>query len=254
MSAYNNTSPYAYYLDLLGKWPTGLGLASQWLIYFDFSSVNALNQNVLTQLLDKESALGNAGWKYSNDSIKYLLDGRLQYSIGNMTGCVFARQVTLPSESIAAGNEGLSYGGYQAPATAGNREKYKKLSVTFLETNASFLDLIIRPWTILVGYNGLVARSTNSQKNIKCRFADVVMFAKTGVGNQMGIRKLYRFYNLAPVSIEGEEYSYMQEGMKYSNVSFVYDGYFVQDGQTQSLLNLNNNFFTFDNLLASGAS
>lgn len=251
MSAYNNTSPYAYYLDLLGKWPTGLGLASQWLIYFDFTSVNALNQNFLTQLTDKESALGSEGWKYSNSVTKYLLDGRLQYNIGNMTGCVFARQVSLPSENVNAGNEGLSYGGYQAPATAGNREKYKKLTVTFLETNASFLDLILRPWTVLVGYNGLVARSSNSPKSVKCRFADVVMFAKTGVGNQMGIRKIYRFYNLAPVSIDGEEYSYMSEGMKYSNVSFAYDGYFVQDGQSSSLLNLNNVFYTYDNLLGA---
>lgn len=58
----------------------------------------------------------------------------------------------------------MDYGGYQAPATIGNREKYKKLTVTFLETNASFLDLILRPWIVMVGYNGLVARSENSPK------------------------------------------------------------------------------------------
>jgi hypothetical protein len=252
MSNYNNASPYAAYLQMLGRWPTNVALASQWFIYFDFSSVKALQGNLQTQLSNKESAFGNYGWRYSDNVTRYLLDGQLQYSFQNLMGCVFARQVDLPSENIIAGNEGLDYGGYMAPATTGNREKYKKLSVTFLENNASFLDLVIRPWTILVGYNGLVARAPNSEKNVKCRFADVVMLAKTGAGNQMGIRKAYRFYNIAPVAIDGEEYSYMADGMKYSKVSFVYDGYFVQDGNTAQYLNLNNSFLSYDGLLGGG--
>jgi hypothetical protein len=47
------------------------------------------------------------------------------------------------------------------------------------------------------------------------------------------------------------EYSYMSEGMKYSNVSFVYDGYFVQDGNSSQLISpppdplaIYNNLFT----------
>ncbi len=250
MSNIRNSNPYSYYVDLLGRWPTNLALASQWFIYFDFSSVNALQSNLQNQLVQRESALGNNGWNYQSNVTKYLLDGGLQYAAENLTGCVFARQVDLPSENVEAGNVGLEYGGYLPPATASAREKYKKLSVTFLETNASFLDLIIRPWTVLVGYNGLVARADNSPKKVKCRFADVVLLAKTGAGNPMSVRKVFRFYNLAPVSIDGEEYSYMIDGMKYSSVSFVYDGYVVQDANTPNLLNLSNNFLSFDNLLS----
>ena len=236
------SSPYEHYLTLLGRWPTNLALASQWLVYFDFSSVNCLQGNLQNLLRDKENALGSNGWTLTDTVKKYLLDGGLQYSSNNLTGCVFSRQVNLPNESINAGNVGLDYGGYQAPATIGNREKYKKLTVTFLETNASFLDLILRPWIVMVGYNGLVARSENSPKNVKCNHADVLMYAKTGVGNRMQVRKAYRFYNLAPVSIEGEEYSYMTEGMKYSNVSFVYDGYCVLDANTPDLISSDNSF------------
>jgi hypothetical protein len=233
-------SPYSYYLSLLGKWSTNVALASQWFVYFDFSSVNALNSDLTYQLRNRESTYGSGGWSISNNSVNYLLDGGLQYSDQNMTGCVFARQVTLPSEKITAGNDGLDYGGFQAPATASSRQKYGTLNVTFLETNASFLDLIIRPWTVLVGYNGLVARDKNSSKAVKCRFADVVMLAKSGANKPMVIRKLYRFYNLAPVSIESEEYSYTQDGLKYSNVSFVYDGYLVQDVDTGKMIATDN--------------
>jgi hypothetical protein len=65
------------------------------------------------------------------------------------------------------------------------------------------------------------------------------MLAKTGAGNRPGIRKIYRFQNIAPVSIDGETYSYMQDGLKYSDVSFVYDSYFVLDADTPDLINLN---------------
>lgn len=232
-------SAYNYYLHLLGKWPTNIALASQWFIYFDLSSVNALNSGLQNQMRFWENSMGRSGWTYSNNVTKYLLDGNLHYRSENLTGCVFSNQVKLPSENIIAGNDGLTHGGFLPPAVASNRKPYTPLSVNFLETNASFLDFIIRPWVVLVGYNGLVARSNDSPKRVKCNYADVVMLAKTGAGNRPGIRKIYRFQNIAPVSIDGETYSYLQDGLKYSDVSFVYDSYFVLDADTPDLISLN---------------
>jgi hypothetical protein len=233
--SYSDQSPFSYYLDLLGSWPTGLALASQWLIYFDFSNVNGLFNNLQSNLRKQEIG---AEWSFNSDVTKYLLDGKMQSSVDNMMGCVFAREVQLPGESVSAGNEGLDYGGFQAPATANNRTKYEPFGVTMLETNASFLDLIIRPWVISVGYNGLIARNPNSEKNVKCNFADVVMYAKAGAYNPMQIRKVYRFYNLAPISLPGESYSYMEEGLKYGAVKFVYDRYAILDANTGNMLAL----------------
>lgn len=231
-------SPYNYYLHLLGKWPTNIALASQWFVYFDLSSVNALNSSIESKIRYWESSMGNNGWTYSDNVTKYLLDGNLHYRDENLTGCVFSNEVKLPPESITAGNDGLTHGGFLPPAVASNRKPYSPLTVNFLETNASFLDFIIRPWIILVGYSGLVARSSNSPKAVKCNYADVVMLAKTGSGERQGIRKIFRFYNIAPTSIDGETYSYMQDGLKYSSVSFVYDSYFVLDADTPDMINL----------------
>jgi hypothetical protein len=228
-------SPFSYYLELLGKWPTGIALASQWFVYFDFSSVNALMYNLQNVLANNE--IGSE-WNYNTEATKYLLDGSLQYATNNLMGCVFARQVTLPSETINASHQGLEYGGFQAPATSNGREKYGKLGITMLETNASFLDLILRPWAIAVGYNGLVARPKDSVKYVKSNRVDVVMLAKTGAYSPMGIRKIYRFYNVAPIMIPNEEYSYMEEGLRTSNVEFVYDKYAVSDGNTGQFISL----------------
>ena len=64
------------------------------------------------------------------------------------------------------------------------------------------------------------------------------MLAKTGAYSPMGIRKIYRFYNVAPIMIPNEEYSYMEEGLRTSNVEFIYDRYAVSDGNTGQFISL----------------
>jgi hypothetical protein len=230
----SNTSPYEYYLNLLGKWPTNIALVSQWIAFFDFSSVNSLVSNFQNIL----NAYETSGWSYNTDVSKYLIDGKLQNTTQQMMGCVFAREVQLPGETIDVGNQGLSYAGFLPPATAGARTTYQPLTLTLLETNASFLDLIIRPWIISVGYNGLVARKPDSNFYVKSNELNVLMYAKAGPNNPMQIRKQYTFYNVAPISIDGETYSYNEEGLRYANVKFAYDRYTINDGQTGNLINL----------------
>jgi hypothetical protein len=226
-------SPYEYYLELLGQWPTSIALASQWMVHIHFNNVNSLFSNIQQKLIEKEQS----DWQYNGAVTKLLIDGGLQARTDNMMGCVFARQVVLPSENVDAGNLGLDYGAYLPPAVAGKRGTYDPLSITLLETNASFLDFIIRPWIMMVGYNGLIARSTSSDKNVKAMI-DVVMYGKTGYGYPMGIRKIFRFYNAAPIAMGGETYSYNEEGLRYSDVKFVYDKYAVSDGNSGTFIYL----------------
>jgi hypothetical protein len=230
-------SPYSYYLELLGEWPTSLGLASQWFISFNLDPLkrNKLFSNFSSRLnvLEQQS-----DWNLSNDGALYLTSDRVHHSETSLMGCIFAKQVVLPEETISISKGGLTYGGYQAPTVASNRQTHQNLSVTMLETNASFLDLVIRPWILSVGYYGLVARDKRSPKRVKIDNVDVVMLAKAGKYNKMQIRKVYRFYNVAPISIEGETYSYAEDGLKYSNVSFCYDNYSISDASTRFLLDL----------------
>jgi hypothetical protein len=54
----------------------------------------------------------------------------------------------------------------------------------------------------------------------------------------MGIRKIYHFENVAPIGIEGETYSYTEEGLRYGNVKFIYDRYYVTDGDSRNYITL----------------
>jgi hypothetical protein len=229
-------SPYNFYLDILSRWPSTIALASQWFVYFDLGTVNALQADLASAVRNYDAGGSSGSWEISQTTINQLLRPDFQIATENLVGCVFARQVQTPTENIVAANQGLSYGGYQAPATVSSRSPYQKLTVVFTETNASFIDLVLRPWSIMVGYNGLVARTANSPKNIKCRFADIISLGKTGAGSPMAIRKVFRFYNLAPISVQGITNSYASEGLMYTSVDFVYDRYSILDAQSPQLM------------------
>lgn len=232
INTFGYASTYDYYLALLGTWPTNLAMASQWFLQFtSLGDVAPLANNFSNLLNNYEN---NAGWNYDPNTANSLMSQTFQYT-GNI-GCAWAREVDLPGETINATHEGLQYGGYQAPATANTRAAYKNLSITMLETNASFIDLILRPWAISVGYNGLVARDKSSPKYVKCGQLDVVMLAKTGYGSPMAPRKVYSFSNVAPISIPTESYSYMEDGLRTSPIDFIYDSYWVSDAATGSLI------------------
>jgi len=228
-------SPYEFYLDLLGEWATGVALPSLWFCYFNFDNVGALRSDLLQNQLKAYEAVGG-NWNISGNTIARLTDGRLQYSSNSLTGCVFAKQVDLPSDEVSVQNDTLKYGGYTAPATASERRRANVTTVTFLETNASFLDLVIRPWVVLVGYNGLIARSPNSYRNVKCSEFNICMLAKAGANVPLKIRKIFRFTNVAPSLISGESYAHTTDSLKTSKVNFTYDTYSVLEQDTPSMI------------------
>jgi hypothetical protein len=233
----NSSSPFEYYLDILGSWAGNPILTSQWMCVFYLDSIKSINSNISSFLKSKESTLGSNGWDISNSTIKYLSDSRFQYSVDTLTGCVFCKQIQMVGEKVSASNQQLKYGGYQAPVTSNGRNSYTSFSASFYESNASFLDFIIRPWIISVGYNGLVARSQNSNKNVKCNLVDVIFLAKTGYLSPMAIRKIYRFYNVVPTSLIDDRYSYMKSALQITTVNFAFDGYTLLEGETPSQIN-----------------
>ncbi|NBO98668.1 MAG: hypothetical protein EBU90_00805 [Proteobacteria bacterium] len=232
------TSPYRYYLDVISNWPTAIAPESQWFINFDLPTVGALKDISNVQKYDSGSG-SDTVWNIPQTTVNKLISKENQFATESLIGCVFAREVTVPGESIDAGNVGLDYGGYQAPATSNGRNKYGKLHVVFSETNSSFLDFVIRPWIILVGYYGLLARGEKSPKKVKCNYADVVYIAKTGPYSPSIQRKIIRYFNIAPVSIGSISNTYASEGMQYKGVDFVYDYYSVLDPSSGASGDLN---------------
>lgn len=241
-----NPDPLHYFLENLGKWPSAVAIATQWFVNLDIKGVPALQGALLNKNLLKLEP-GSLSWAINSDVSDRLMSDEFHNMPERLTGCVFAQQVDLPSETALASYDGLDYGGFQAPPTISGRKAYENFSIIFMETNASFLDFVIRPWVILTSQFGLISRERKSPKNVRCPLISVYMLAKAGQEDPLAIRKIYHFVNAAPVSIQSETYSYQQPGLKVSKVDFVYDYYYVtsedSEGYTDNGSNTTNTRF-----------
>lgn len=228
----NTVNPYSYYLNTLSKWSTAPALANLWYVKFNFenSVVSAGLLDKLNVWEDYKSNIGQ-GWNVDTSVLNELLgianqsgtNGELSYN-----GCIFARQVNIPGERVSINRTGLDYGGLLAPNTANNRNNPELLSITFLETNRSFCDLILRPWLVMTSHLGLIARSEASL-NVKCKSVTLYQLAKNRLGSKapLEIRKQIRFLNVVPTSVEGFAVA-QDDGIINRTASFAYDQYVIE--------------------------
>ncbi len=219
--------PLLYFLDKLGTWPSGVAFASQWFVILDINSVPALKGSSLINNIKKLEPK----WAIDANVSAQLMASQNQDNPDQLIGCIFAREVDYPGETIDANYENIDAAGILTPPTSSGRKNYNNFSIDILETNASFVDFVLRPWTILVGQNGLIARASGSNKNIRCPLIKVYLLAKAGEDTQFEVRKSINFVNAAPVSVGGFVHSYEQEGLKISKVEFVYDYSFISSEQ-----------------------
>jgi hypothetical protein len=221
------SGPIHQYLDILSTWPTAIAIESQFFVYFNLDTVTAL-KNLQTDLLNYDAVIGNNGhnWTLPANTID-TLKNKTNQNNSEFMGCVFAKEVTLPNDSIKASNHGLGhFAGFQAPLVSEGRDPYKTIHITFLETNSSFVDFIIRPWVVLSGHYGMIARSTNK---IKCDYVDINYIARQGSNIKPLIRKTIRFFGVVPISISGSRSSYATDGISTSTAIFAFDSYCVLD-------------------------
>ena len=152
-----------YFLFQLNSWVTAFPLMSQWIAVIE-SYPAALRSDILRGLeRTTGSRLG-----FDINLAKTILTS---YPFQRVTGCIFANNVTLPEESITIKTATLENNrGFVPGVVAGDRRSYadKPLALSFFETSTSFLDFVIRPWVILAGHYGFVARrgDTNRSKSI----------------------------------------------------------------------------------------
>lgn len=130
---------------------------------------------------------------------------------GDKNGCLLADGVGLPGEVYNVMDIPISNNmGFIPGKVGGNRSSLAPLIIRWRETNRSFVDLVIRPWLILASHEGLVARKPGgSSRNIKCNIT-IVQLAKTFQYMPLVERKIWRFYNCVPTSIDQMELSYSE--------------------------------------------
>jgi len=227
----SNINPYSYYLNTISTWSTAPALANLWYVIFNFdgSVVSASLLDKLNEWEDYKSNIGQ-GWGVTTNVVEGLLSQANQSGSNgeiSLNGCVFARQVNIPGERVTINRTGLDYGGLLAPNTANTRNSPEMLTITFLETNHSFCDIILRPWLVMTSHLGMIARSDPSL-NVKCKSVTLYQLAKNKLGHKapLQVRKQIKFFNVVPTSVDGFAVA-QDDGITNRTASFAYDQYVI---------------------------
>jgi hypothetical protein len=203
------------------EWAYNIPLNFQWVLFINPDDIKHLKEEIATI-----SKIEHKEWNMKNTIDKTWID-KTQENIG----CIFAHAIELPGEKSiverAGTPDGSNRGFIKAPIING-RDDFPNLSVTFLETNLSFVDGFLRPWNILVNHRGLIARKKSIKSTIH-----VFELAKAGACKPNIIRKHWVFHGAVPVMISEEQKS-QESSTDYGKrqTQFVFNSYYLEDLDT----------------------
>lgn len=226
------------FLDFISNPETSIPLNSNFLMQFDIPAVvqnagaNNLgyevfepNSNDWLTLQEKRSSL----IKQHNSNTKTLGAGM----------SFFGNGIVLPQESLGVerGSTILN-GGILGGLYSSNRVQQQNIKTTFLETETSFIDLILRPWVIMTSHLGLIARGSSA--TVKTNLTIFIyskypksknQFIPTNDVPAVSVRKVYKFYGCAPVGISDAGYGKhdwgKNSGLPVAAVDWAYNYYTI---------------------------
>jgi hypothetical protein len=144
-------------------------------------------------------------------------------------GCILAQNVTLPGEGIVqTGVEGLQYNGFIRGKVGNGRDDYEPIKISFLNTNVSFVDNVIRPWVIMTGHLGLIARDGDLTYRTNMK---IIRFGSSDRKKPPFILQTFTFYGVCPVSVDAEEYTQDGSVNITKSASFIYQWYTVDSSK-----------------------
>ena len=143
--------------------------------------------------------------------------------------CLFANGITPPVEAINVARVGMQAafddhsGGLLDGVVTRSRKQQDSVAISFLETNQSFIDFVIRPWVILTGHVGLIARAPGSVDDVKTTITATFFSSWNG---QVSPRKIFKFFGCAPVSIDtATAYDYGTNAVNTIKTTWAYNYY-----------------------------
>lgn len=211
-----------FFHQTMCQWAYNIAMPFNWVLIID-----AINpQYLLSKINSTFPSLEPPGWDV-NDIVSDVWADQVQ----NTVGCLFAQTVGLPGETVNVDRIGISEGSNRgfinAPIITG-RTNFENLDATFLETNQSFVDGFLRPWSIVVAHEGLLARSGDQsiKANIYVYQLAKDTFESDGIIRPNVVRKAWMFREAAPIFVSPDQLTYERgDGYGKRHAQFVYNSY-----------------------------
>lgn len=218
-----NLNQIPFFHHLLCRWPTAITTDCLWGVIIEPRNERFF-ANLIGNVADFEPSI------YGSWSVVNGFDAVWTYDNQKQVGCIFAQGVQLPGDGMGISFAGAPAGqqrGFLNVPVAGDRHQINTVSISMLETNSSFADFCLRPWTVMTAHKGMLAYPDSM--SIKAHITAFQM-AKAGVDVPLAIRKIYSFYDCVPIDIDGESLVYSADtSAKERVVNFAYNYYTVNN-------------------------
>lgn len=244
-------SPRDYFLGMMETWlATPKTDKTQWAVFIDSfpekisgKTLTALAGSISTfgGLLDKnkpqnwiqktEGASGD-GW---DQTLAGSLLGGIAYQ--DIVGCIFATKIQIPQlDAVSVTDVGIeNNAGFKKGIITNGRAGFANttLGISFRETNASFTDLVIKPWTFLTArYGGLPFGKHKTNITI-------LEYSKTFQHVTQTPSKIWLFKGARPISVSDVQYDYSDAGSEIErNTQWVFDDYQISNNINIPLLSM----------------
>jgi hypothetical protein len=227
-------SPRETYLSLLDQWEYNLALNSQWvLIIHDLKRI----QSIVQKVQPLEAYNSNTDWSINEAIYEKLTNERVQAT--DEMGCFFVGNVVIPGEAYNQEEASIpNSGGNINAGVAGKRTSFsgKRIATSFRETNLDFVETVLRPWVIACSHIGFFAFQSAAD-GVKIPRMQLINFSRRKHAPAAPysktfrpIRKIYNFYNVAPIEIDTKTYDYTEDQgtPPMRQVGWVFDNYSIE--------------------------
>jgi len=204
-----------FFLNAVLSTPAGaLPKQPLWVIVFDFDS-NI--KRTIKRVRQYEPRMPEQ-WQIE-DALDTVTSRRYQEE----KGCMFAQTVVVPGDSLNYSQEGITYNSFIRGGVATGRRDFDPLRISFLNTNVSFVDNVIRPWVVMTGHLGMIARPL-SQK-YRCNLT----IYKLGILRRdlpPFVAQQFNFWEVCPINVFAENLDYSGDSRTpLKEAEFVYQWY-----------------------------
>jgi hypothetical protein len=222
----------------LSKPASALPKGAQWVLVFEGSYITAEDRLIpINSIVPITAIKRGVQFEPKQWDIEGGLNTIVTKDYQQTKGCLFAQAVQIPGESTVANPEGIQMNGFIRTFSGGGRNSFANLQISFLETNVSFVDNVLRPWTIATAHLGLIARS--GADNYRCNIS-VYKLGVISPNQPPYVACKYTFFGACPIEVTGEEYNYTQTTSPVNReATFIYHYYTVATGIGNSAIKNN---------------
>jgi|TARA_R110002050_G_scaffold118328_7_gene235696 hypothetical protein len=213
-----------FFLSQMESWFTTIPMRTQWMVLIE--SYPALLQTSVIQNLERTE--GN----FNNFDISQAVSILKSYPLNRVVGCIFAQGADIPQlEVLETGRDKIfnqQQRGFIPGVVSNGRSPFTDLTIQFRETNTSFVDFVVRPWTMLAEHFGMIARPAGDERNVSTTIK-ILQFTRTYQELSQIPRKIWTFYNCMPVSVANTNLTYDQESLEIANTTWAFSNYCVEN-------------------------